>query len=98
MESDVRRSLGGFTCAILSFVFFSLAVLMALGEAGYHRTYGCFFPGNINIFDACGDGPATGLALFIVGELLLVSLALLCGFRAFRMLHPSREPSKRAGT
>jgi hypothetical protein len=80
----------GIAFGILSFASLLLAVLMALGEAGYHRTYGCFFSG-VNIFDACGH-PASGVMLLILGELLLAILALLCGVGAFRKLHPSREP------
>lgn len=88
---------GGIALAILSLILASLAVLMAVGEIGYYRTYGCFFSG-FNIFDVCGDSRLAGHWLFILGEVLVLVPAALVGWKAFRRFRPGWEDRMHAPT
>lgn len=84
MDPSESRSRGRATGATIgSLVLLAGGVLIAVGEMGYYRTYGCFFSGAFNI---C-DNPTAALLLFITGEVLLLLGALFFGRVAFRSIH-----------
>jgi hypothetical protein len=83
-EKGLRPVGTGIAFGILSLTSLFFAVFAAFGEAGYYRTYGCFFSG-FNIFDVCGH-PASGVVFLILGELVLVGLAALFAWMAYRRL------------